>query len=78
MPVRNNDGGRAEAIWEKVMEDITDRGNKNFVVNGDFNAETEAWIKKHGRTQPEEDVVYQGVIEDLNLITSITKDHTFE
>eukprot|EP00965_Chrysotila_dentata_P218791 6190770-Pleurochrysis_carterae.AAC.1 len=26
----------------------------------------------------EEDVVFQGVIEDLNLITSITKDYTFE
>eukprot|EP00965_Chrysotila_dentata_P006211 202821-Pleurochrysis_carterae.AAC.2 len=53
-------------------------GKENFVLNGDFNAETEAWIKKSGRTQLEEDVVYQGVIEDLNLITSKTKDHTFE
>eukprot|EP00965_Chrysotila_dentata_P114212 3775440-Pleurochrysis_carterae.AAC.1 len=78
MPVRNNDGGRAEAIWERVMEDITDRGNKNFVINGDFNAETEAWIKNNGRTQLEEDVIYQGAIDDLNLIASIAEDYTFE
>eukprot|EP00965_Chrysotila_dentata_P128588 4250552-Pleurochrysis_carterae.AAC.1 len=81
MPVRNNDGVRAEAIWERVMEDITDRGNRNFVINSDFNAETEAWIKNNGRTQLEEDVIYQGAIEDLNLIATHTatgvreKDH---
>eukprot|EP00965_Chrysotila_dentata_P001635 54326-Pleurochrysis_carterae.AAC.1 len=78
MPVRRNEGGRAEAIWETVTEDVTSRGNRNFVIGGDFNAETEAWIKTNERTQMEEDVVFQGMIEDLNLITSITRDHTFE
>eukprot|EP00965_Chrysotila_dentata_P259283 6213507-Pleurochrysis_carterae.AAC.2 len=78
MPVRRNEGWRAEAIWEKVMEDVTGAGNRNFVISGDFNAETEAWIKRSGRTQMKEDVVFQGVIEDLSLVTSITRDYTFE
>eukprot|EP00965_Chrysotila_dentata_P058541 1942262-Pleurochrysis_carterae.AAC.1 len=78
MPVRKNDGGRAEAIWETVMEDVTRRGTRNFVLCGDFNAETEAWIKKNGRSQMEEDVVFQGTIEDLNLVSCLTTDYTFE
>eukprot|EP00965_Chrysotila_dentata_P262532 6214596-Pleurochrysis_carterae.AAC.3 len=78
MPVRKNGGGRVEVIWEKVIKDVMDRGTKSFVINGDFNAETESWIKKSGRIQMVDDVVIQGVIEDLNLITSITKDYTFE
>eukprot|EP00965_Chrysotila_dentata_P245261 6206454-Pleurochrysis_carterae.AAC.3 len=78
MPVRNNKRERAGAIWEKVTNDITNRGTGNFIINGDFNAETEAWIEKTGRVQMEEDVVYQGILEDLNLIPSVTGDHTFE
>eukprot|EP00965_Chrysotila_dentata_P113170 3739531-Pleurochrysis_carterae.AAC.1 len=60
------------------MQDITVRGNRNFIVNGDFNAETETWINRTGKTQKEEDVIYQGVIEDLNLAASIPEDYTFE
>eukprot|EP00965_Chrysotila_dentata_P132320 4375403-Pleurochrysis_carterae.AAC.1 len=75
MPVRKNDGGRAEAIWETVMEDVTSRGARSFVLCGDFNAETEAWIKKSGRSQMEEDVVFQGIIEDLNLVSCLTTDY---
>eukprot|EP00965_Chrysotila_dentata_P206732 6183709-Pleurochrysis_carterae.AAC.5 len=78
MPVRNNNGEQIEEIWEKVMRDITGRGTRNFVINGDFNAETEAWIQETGKTQKEEDVIYQGVLEDMNLIACITEDHTFE
>eukprot|EP00965_Chrysotila_dentata_P033089 1102113-Pleurochrysis_carterae.AAC.1 len=78
MPVRKNDGKCVEDIWENVMEEITCRGTRNFVICGDFNAETEAWIKRNGRTPMEEDEVYQGVLEDLNLITSITNEYTFE
>eukprot|EP00965_Chrysotila_dentata_P256409 6212529-Pleurochrysis_carterae.AAC.1 len=78
MPVRNNKAERTEEIWETIVQDITNRGTRNFIINGDFNAETEAWITKNGRTQKEEDVVYQGVIEDLNLVASVTEDYTFE
>eukprot|EP00965_Chrysotila_dentata_P164700 5437938-Pleurochrysis_carterae.AAC.1 len=78
MPVRNNNGERIEEIWEKVMTDVSERGTRNFIINGDFNAETEAWIQKTGKTQKEEDVIYQGVLEDMNVIACITEDHTFE
>eukprot|EP00965_Chrysotila_dentata_P261430 6214251-Pleurochrysis_carterae.AAC.2 len=60
MPVRNNTGERTEDMWEKVIQVITDRGTRNFIVYGDFIAETEAWISKTGRTQMEEAVIYQG------------------
>eukprot|EP00965_Chrysotila_dentata_P096145 3176441-Pleurochrysis_carterae.AAC.1 len=59
MPVRNNNGERIEEIWDKVMKDVTERGTRDFLINEDFNAETEAWINKTGRTQKEEDVIYQ-------------------
>eukprot|EP00965_Chrysotila_dentata_P187188 6171976-Pleurochrysis_carterae.AAC.1 len=78
MPVRNNKAERTREIWETIMQDITNRGTRNFIINGDFNAETEAWISKNGRSQKEEDVVYQGVIENVNLVASVTKDYTFE
>eukprot|EP00965_Chrysotila_dentata_P185905 6137636-Pleurochrysis_carterae.AAC.1 len=78
MPVRKNDGGQVEVIWEKVMEDVAYRGSREFIMNGDFNAETDSWIKKNGRKQMEEDVMFQGILEDLNLITCITEDYTFE
>eukprot|EP00965_Chrysotila_dentata_P225766 6194971-Pleurochrysis_carterae.AAC.2 len=78
MPVRSNKGDRVEEIWEKVVMDITYRGSRKFMINGDFNAETEAWIEKTGREHTKEDVAYQGVIEGLNLITAITEDYTFE
>eukprot|EP00965_Chrysotila_dentata_P092512 3053034-Pleurochrysis_carterae.AAC.1 len=78
MPVRNNKTEKIEEIWEALTQDITDRGNRNFVINGDFNAETEAWISKTGRSQKEEDVIYQEVIEDLNLVPSVTEEYTFE
>eukprot|EP00965_Chrysotila_dentata_P213544 6187681-Pleurochrysis_carterae.AAC.2 len=55
-----------------------DRGTRNFIVNGDFNAETEAWINRTGRIQKEEEVIFQGILEDLNLVTSVTEDYTFE
>eukprot|EP00965_Chrysotila_dentata_P202510 6181167-Pleurochrysis_carterae.AAC.2 len=42
------------------------------------NAETGAWIGKTEKIQMEEDAVYQGVIEDLNLVASITEDYTFK
>eukprot|EP00965_Chrysotila_dentata_P210358 6185843-Pleurochrysis_carterae.AAC.2 len=42
MPVRNNNGERTEEIWEEVMKDITDGGARNFIMNGDFNAQTKA------------------------------------
>eukprot|EP00965_Chrysotila_dentata_P013815 458502-Pleurochrysis_carterae.AAC.1 len=73
MPVRNNKTEKTEGIWETLTQDITERGNRNFVINGDFNAETEAWISKTGRTQKEEDVIYQRVIEDLSLVPSVTE-----
>eukprot|EP00965_Chrysotila_dentata_P041750 1384779-Pleurochrysis_carterae.AAC.1 len=60
------------------MTDVTENGNRNFIINGDFNAESEAWIQKNGKTQKEEDIIYQGILEDMNLIASITEDHTFE
>eukprot|EP00965_Chrysotila_dentata_P103059 3402691-Pleurochrysis_carterae.AAC.1 len=78
MPVRNNKTEKIEEIWGALTQDITDGGDRNFVINGDFNAETEAWISKAGRSQKEEDVIYQGVIEDLNLVPSVTEEHTFE
>eukprot|EP00965_Chrysotila_dentata_P184589 6093432-Pleurochrysis_carterae.AAC.1 len=78
MPVRNNKTEKTEEIWEALTQEITDRGNRNFVITGDFNAETEVWIHKTGRTQKEEDVIYQGVIEDLNLVPSVTEEYTFE
>eukprot|EP00965_Chrysotila_dentata_P051168 1695996-Pleurochrysis_carterae.AAC.1 len=78
MPARDNKAERTEEIWNTLMQDITERGNRNFIVNGDFNAETEAWISKTGRTQKEEDVIYKGVIEDLNLVASVTKNYTFK
>eukprot|EP00965_Chrysotila_dentata_P066599 2205839-Pleurochrysis_carterae.AAC.1 len=78
MPVRNNKAERTDEIWESIMQDITIRGNRNFIINGDFNAETEAWMSKNGRTQKEEDVIFQEVIEDLNLVASVTEDYTFE
>eukprot|EP00965_Chrysotila_dentata_P150923 4987444-Pleurochrysis_carterae.AAC.1 len=74
MPVRDNKAEKTEEIWKAVMQDVTGNGHRNFIINGDFNAETEAWISKTGRTQKEEDVIYQGVIEDLNLIASVTED----
>eukprot|EP00965_Chrysotila_dentata_P231073 6198141-Pleurochrysis_carterae.AAC.1 len=70
MLVRDNKAERTEEIWEALMQDITERGTRNFIINGDFNAETETWISGTGRTQKEEDVIYQGVIEDLNLVAS--------
>eukprot|EP00965_Chrysotila_dentata_P041704 1382916-Pleurochrysis_carterae.AAC.1 len=78
MPVRENKAEKTEEIWEALTQKITERGTRNFIVNGDFNAETEAWINKTGRTQKEEDVIYQGVLEDLNLVACVTEDHTFE
>eukprot|EP00965_Chrysotila_dentata_P181371 5986157-Pleurochrysis_carterae.AAC.1 len=60
MPVRENKAEKTEEIWETLMQNITERGTRNFIVNGDFNAETEAWINKTGRTQKEEDIIYQG------------------
>eukprot|EP00965_Chrysotila_dentata_P147833 4879801-Pleurochrysis_carterae.AAC.1 len=78
MPVRDNKAERTEEIWNGLMKDVTDRRNRNFIINGDFNAETETWISKSGRTQKEEDIIYQGVIEDLNLVASVTEDYTFE
>eukprot|EP00965_Chrysotila_dentata_P237084 6201679-Pleurochrysis_carterae.AAC.1 len=57
MPVRNNKAERAGEIWETIMQDITDRGTRQFIINVDFTAETEAWISKNGRSQKEEDVV---------------------
>eukprot|EP00965_Chrysotila_dentata_P081354 2686616-Pleurochrysis_carterae.AAC.1 len=78
MPVRNNKTEKTEEIWEALTRDITDKGNRNFVINGDFNAETEAWIHKTGRVQKEEDVIYQGIREDLSLVPSITEEYTFE
>eukprot|EP00965_Chrysotila_dentata_P167685 5537600-Pleurochrysis_carterae.AAC.1 len=78
MPVRNSKAERTEEIWETMIQDITNRGTRNFIINGDFNAETEAWISRNGRSQKEEDAVYQGVIEDLNLVASVTEDYTFE
>eukprot|EP00965_Chrysotila_dentata_P015759 521545-Pleurochrysis_carterae.AAC.1 len=74
MPVRDNKAEKTEEIWQTVMRDVTGSGHRNFIITGDFNAETEAWINKTGRTQKEEDVIYQGVIEDLNLIASVTED----
>eukprot|EP00965_Chrysotila_dentata_P237656 6202042-Pleurochrysis_carterae.AAC.3 len=61
IPVRNNNGERIEEIWEKMMTDVKERRTRNFIINGDFNAETEAWIQKTGKTQKEEDVMYHGV-----------------
>eukprot|EP00965_Chrysotila_dentata_P149304 4930967-Pleurochrysis_carterae.AAC.1 len=78
MPVRDNKAEKTEEIWEALTQDITEGGTRNFIVNGDFNAETEAWISKSGKTQKEEDVIYQGILEDLNLVASITEDYTFE
>eukprot|EP00965_Chrysotila_dentata_P020900 691833-Pleurochrysis_carterae.AAC.1 len=78
MPIRNNKTEKIEEIWGALTQDITDKGSRNFVINGDFNAETEAWISKTGRSQMEEDVIYQGVIEDLNLVPSVTEEYTFE
>eukprot|EP00965_Chrysotila_dentata_P050521 1674257-Pleurochrysis_carterae.AAC.1 len=78
MPVRDNKAEKTEEIWEALTQDITERGTKNFIVNGDFNAESEAWISKSGKTQKEEDVIYQGFLEDLNLVASITEDYTFK
>eukprot|EP00965_Chrysotila_dentata_P043319 1439726-Pleurochrysis_carterae.AAC.3 len=78
MPVRNNSGERTEEIWERIVENIAERGTGDFIINGDFNAETEAWIDKTGRTPEEEDMIYQGITEDLKLIASITEDYTFE
>eukprot|EP00965_Chrysotila_dentata_P176859 5841195-Pleurochrysis_carterae.AAC.1 len=78
MPIRNNKTEKIEEIWGTLTQDITDKGNRNFVINGDFNAETEAWISKTGRSQKEEDVIYQGFIEDLNLVPSVTEEYTFE
>eukprot|EP00965_Chrysotila_dentata_P046470 1544392-Pleurochrysis_carterae.AAC.1 len=63
MPDRDNKAERTEEIWEALMQDITERGTRNFNINGDFNAETETWIR---------------VIEDLNLVPSVTEDYTFE
>eukprot|EP00965_Chrysotila_dentata_P198794 6179025-Pleurochrysis_carterae.AAC.2 len=78
MPVRINRRRKVDEIWEKVMEDITYRGARNFIINGDFNAETETWIEKMSREQKKEDVAYQGVIEDLDRIAGITEDYTFD
>eukprot|EP00965_Chrysotila_dentata_P066739 2209690-Pleurochrysis_carterae.AAC.1 len=78
MPVRDNKAKKTEEIWEALTQDITERGTRNFIVNGDFNAETEAWISRSGKIQKEEDVIYQGSLEDLNLVASITEDYTFE
>eukprot|EP00965_Chrysotila_dentata_P061473 2035901-Pleurochrysis_carterae.AAC.2 len=78
MPVRENKADKTEEIWEVLTQKITERGTRYFIVNGDFNAETEAWIHKTGRTQKEEDVIYQGILEDINLIASVTEDFTFE
>eukprot|EP00965_Chrysotila_dentata_P114799 3794293-Pleurochrysis_carterae.AAC.1 len=78
MPVRDNKAEKTKEIWEALTQDITERGTRNFIVNGDFNAETEAWVSRSGKTQKEEDVIYQGVLEDLNLVASITEDYTFE
>eukprot|EP00965_Chrysotila_dentata_P086203 2843601-Pleurochrysis_carterae.AAC.1 len=47
MPVRNNNGERIDEIWGNVMTDVTENGNRNFIINGDFNAESEAWIQKN-------------------------------
>eukprot|EP00965_Chrysotila_dentata_P243803 6205619-Pleurochrysis_carterae.AAC.1 len=78
MPVRDNKAEKTEEIWEALTKDIAERGTRKFIVNGDFNAETEAWISRSGKTQKEEDVIYQGFLEDLNLVASITEDYTFE
>eukprot|EP00965_Chrysotila_dentata_P095815 3167230-Pleurochrysis_carterae.AAC.2 len=59
MPVRDNKAEKTEEIWEALMQDITERGTRNFIVNGDFNAETEAWINRTGKIQKEEDVIFQ-------------------
>eukprot|EP00965_Chrysotila_dentata_P120119 3972937-Pleurochrysis_carterae.AAC.1 len=64
MPVRDNKAEKTEEIWEALTQDITDRGTRNFIVNGDFNAETEAWISRSGKTQKEEDVIYQGFLKE--------------
>eukprot|EP00965_Chrysotila_dentata_P214801 6188389-Pleurochrysis_carterae.AAC.4 len=53
------------------MEDVTYRGNGNFIINGGFKAETEAWIEKTSREQKKEDIIYQEVVEDLDLTASI-------
>eukprot|EP00965_Chrysotila_dentata_P175197 5783246-Pleurochrysis_carterae.AAC.1 len=78
MPVRENKAEKTEVIWSALLQDIMETGNRNFIINGDFNAETETWISKSGRTQKEGDVIYQGFIEDLNLVASVTEDYTFE
>eukprot|EP00965_Chrysotila_dentata_P030144 1003765-Pleurochrysis_carterae.AAC.1 len=78
MPVRENKAEKTEEIWEALTQKIMERGTRNFIVNGDFNAETEAWINKTGRTQKEEDIIYQGILEDINLVASVTEDYTFE
>eukprot|EP00965_Chrysotila_dentata_P129994 4296804-Pleurochrysis_carterae.AAC.1 len=54
MPVRENKAEKTEEIWKTLTQKITERGTRNFIVNGDFNAETEAWINRTGRTQKEE------------------------
>eukprot|EP00965_Chrysotila_dentata_P016924 561183-Pleurochrysis_carterae.AAC.1 len=78
MPVRDNKAEKTEEIWEALTQNITERGTRNFIINGDFNAETEAWINRHEKIQKEEDVIYQGFLEDLNMVASITEDYTFE
>eukprot|EP00965_Chrysotila_dentata_P194812 6176598-Pleurochrysis_carterae.AAC.3 len=78
MPVRDNKAEKTEEIWEALTRNIKERGTRNFIVNGDFNAETEAWMNRTGKTQKEKDVIYQGVMEDLNLVASVTEDYTFE
>eukprot|EP00965_Chrysotila_dentata_P041610 1379725-Pleurochrysis_carterae.AAC.1 len=78
MPVRENKAEKTEEIWEALTGKIAERGTRNFIINGDFNAGTEAWINKTGRIPKEEDIIYQGILEDTNLIASITEDYTFE
>eukprot|EP00965_Chrysotila_dentata_P045453 1509994-Pleurochrysis_carterae.AAC.1 len=78
MPVRDNKAEKTGEIWDALTQDITERGTRNFIIKGDFTAEIEAWISRTGRTQKEEDVVYQGVLEDLNMVASIAQDYTFE
>eukprot|EP00965_Chrysotila_dentata_P004564 148340-Pleurochrysis_carterae.AAC.1 len=78
MPVRDKKAEKTEEIWEALTQDITERGTRNFIINGDFKAQTEAWISRSGKTQKEEDVIYQGFLEDLNMVASITEDYTFE
>eukprot|EP00965_Chrysotila_dentata_P061476 2035998-Pleurochrysis_carterae.AAC.2 len=78
MPVRDNKAERNEEIWGALTQNITERGTRNFIINGDFNTETETWISETGRAQKEEDVIYQGIIEHLNLVPCVTEDYTFE